>query len=242
MKVLVIGDPHGKLPTGLDNLVKKNKIELIICLGDVPYTPEKPWEKERWTDKVMRKSIKSYGFLVNKLCSHKIPVFTLRGNMFWGKEGKYNYNKITKKIFKKHKNLYYKKTGRLKYKGNNFVFFDMIFEPSSSRTKRKYSKKRLESGRKRGIRLNKILKQTKDAILISHIPPKGYLDKTGGKHIPKEWKGRHAGSPLLLKAIKKHKPKYVLCGHIHEGKGKVKIGKTQVINAGCCGDYVVIGV
>jgi len=33
MKILAIGNPHGKLPKNLDSIIKKNKIEIIICVG-----------------------------------------------------------------------------------------------------------------------------------------------------------------------------------------------------------------
>ena len=50
------------------------------------------------------------------------------------------------------------------------------------------------------------------------------------------------GSKIILSAIKRHKPKLVLCGHIHEAKGKAKIGKTKVYNLGWHGDYAVFDV
>lgn len=46
-------------------------------------------------------------------------------------------------------------------------------------------------------------------VLISHGPPRGYLDKT--------FLGESVGSYSLLEAINKVKPSLVICGHIHEG-------------------------
>ncbi|MFQ5531940.1 MAG: hypothetical protein ACE5ES_04955 [Candidatus Nanoarchaeia archaeon] len=78
---------------------------------------------------------------------------------------------------------------------------------------------------------------------MCHQPPFGYLDKVSGKFgAPKHWRGKHAGSKVILDYIKKHQPKYVFCGHIHEGKGKTKIGKSIVYNVGFNGDYVVIDI
>ncbi len=75
-------------------------------------------------------------------------------------------------------------------------------------------------------------------ILVSHQPPYGILDRIGPAHAPpKGWKGKHAGSRQLLEYIEKSHPSYVVCGHIHEGKGIKKVGKTTVINAGCCGAW-----
>jgi Icc-related predicted phosphoesterase len=68
------------------------------------------------------------------------------------------------------------------------------------------------------------------------------LDIVKSEYAPKGWKGKHAGSVRLLEYIKKHQPKYVICGHIHEAKGVKKLGKTTVINAGCCGDWQEITV
>ena len=77
-------------------------------------------------------------------------------------------------------------------------------------------------------------------ILICHQPPYGFLDKVSGKYgAPKKWVGKHAGSKVILNYIKKYQPKYVFCGHIHEGEGKVKIGKTEVYNLGVAGHKII---
>lgn len=68
-------------------------------------------------------------------------------------------------------------------------------------------------------------------ILLAHNPPYGYLDVNDNPSTP-QLRGKHHGSKLVLDYIKRKQPKYVLCGHIHEGKGRVKIGKTTIINGG----------
>ncbi|MBS7656477.1 MAG: metallophosphoesterase [Candidatus Bathyarchaeia archaeon] len=72
-------------------------------------------------------------------------------------------------------------------------------------------------------------------VLISHSPPNGtLLDKTSFGH--------HVGSLSVRKYIEENQPSMVFCGHIHEAKGKEKIGKTLVVNPGPArhGDYVVV--
>lgn len=227
MKILVIGDPHGKLPKGLNNIVKKNGIEVIICTGDIPFTPKNPTDPKSWKG-VTRKANKSYGEIIKKLCSYNLPVLTLIGNMY--SRGK--SLKLTKRIFNKYKNIFNKRVGKININEQNFIFFDMLWEKHAFR--KKGSEKFLNPNKSREKRLNHLLNSHKDSIVISHSPPFECLDKIHS--------GKHVGSKILLKAIKKHKPKYVFCGHIHEAKGKKKIGKTTVYNVGSCGDYVVVDI
>ena len=48
-------------------------------------------------------------------------------------------------------------------------------------------------------------------ILITHTPAFGILDSVGNRHV---------GCEALLDAIERVKPKYSICGHIHENGGK----------------------
>lgn len=59
-------------------------------------------------------------------------------------------------------------------------------------------------------------------IIISHGPPYGYGDLT--------YDGRHVGSPSLLRAIDRVKPKVVITGHIHEAFGKYRHMTTDIYN------------
>ena len=72
-------------------------------------------------------------------------------------------------------------------------------------------------------------------ILVCHQPPFEALDVVSNPRAPKHWQGMHAGSKLILEYIKDKKPKYVLCGHIHEGKGSKNVGRSVVYNLGSCG-------
>ncbi len=76
-------------------------------------------------------------------------------------------------------------------------------------------------------------------ILVCHQPPYGVLDKVTAKFAPKHWQGKHAGSETIRRYIERKQPLYVFCGHIHEGEGMKRIGKTEVYNLGVCGYKVV---
>ncbi len=61
-----------------------------------------------------------------------------------------------------------------------------------------------------------------NAILISHSPPYGILDRT--------YDGVNAGSLAIRDFMDKFD--YIFCGHIHESYGVKKVGKTVVVNSG----------
>ncbi len=108
-----------------------------------------------------------------------------------------------------------------------------IFKP-------KNYEKRLKDALKDTKKAKRILREFYDAdILVCHQPPYGVLDKVTAKFAPKHWRGLHAGSKVILDYIKRKQPKYVFCGHIHEGEGFKKIGKTEVYNLGICGYKIV---
>ncbi|MDH7506555.1 MAG: metallophosphoesterase [Candidatus Thermoplasmatota archaeon] len=61
-----------------------------------------------------------------------------------------------------------------------------------------------------------------NSILVSHKPPYGAQDKI--------FIGMHGGSKELREIVNKYKPRLVLCGHIHEDPGFIKICETVVVN------------
>lgn len=233
MRILALGDPHGKLPKNLDRIIKKNKIDLIVCVGDWGFTPKKPWIEKSWERLPKDYAATTAKEVLKKLDSYKIPFLSLQGNMFLSKKGK----KLISPKIKKMKNIVKKYTGKYKIQNQIFVFFDMAYEESTIRkglNKNQITINKMRSNKSREQKLNKLLKENPNSILISHNLPYGYVDKIRA--------GEHVGSKILLNAIRKYKPKLVLCGHIHEAKGKAKIGNTQVYNLGDRGDYAVFDV
>ena len=230
MKILALGDPHGKLPKNLDAIIKKNKLEAIVCLGDIAPAPIIPKKGETFDEACKRAEI-IFKRIIDKLCSYNLPLITLRGNVYTNAD---KNNRVTRKIFSPHKNLYNKKTGKLRMDGINFIFFDMIYEKHSFRNPRGFKSKDALSNEARKKKLNQMLKELENPILLSHAPPYGVVDKI--------FNGKHVGSKILERAIKKNQPKLVLCGHVHEAKGEGKIGKTKIYNLGCCGDYKIINI
>lgn len=84
------------------------------------------------------------------------------------------------------------------------------------------------------IHANRIHEDIMDShpdVLITHSPPFGVLDQCPSMRDTSHMV--HVGCEVVRKTIEELQPKLVVCGHIHEGYGTAKIGKTHVINASC---------
>lgn len=63
-------------------------------------------------------------------------------------------------------------------------------------------------------------------ILVTHVPPKGILDKTIS--------GDNMGDNMLLAHVTRTKPKFNVFGHCHEGYDRIETPHTTFINASQC--------
>jgi Icc-related predicted phosphoesterase len=264
MKILAIGDPHGNLEK-----IKKIPIEdidLILLVGDLG---KADLARKRFFENLKRKEkglpelkvtnqyrkreyLETYtsAIQVGKYLSKIAPVYTIFGNAD-------NSNQEVRKKSKKLKldlpflyndlnsiprfqvinnrivNVSGVKIGGLEY----FIDTSWVkdFKPVEYEKRLKEAKRETEKARKILNRFG-----TYDAnIFLCHQPPQGYLDESNFSGAPASWKGKHAGSKVILDYIKKYQPKYVFCGHIHEGEGRTKIGKTEVYNLGVAGYKIV---
>ena len=262
MKILAIGDPHGDLERVRKIPVKG--IDLILLTGDLgsanlmremafknverkkqglPEIEYSPTQEKRAFMEAYTSSMKVVRYL-----ARFAPVYTIYGNVE-------SSNSETRKLSKKIKlklpfltddlnsmvgvrvinnkliNFNGVRIGGLEY----FVDTNWIqeFKPSDFR-------KNMKKSRKAADKAKKVLENFGELdILVCHQPPHGFLDKVTFKGAPKHWQGKYAGSKTILNYIKKKQPKYVFCGHIHEGEGKARIGKTEVYNLGVGGHKLV---
>lgn len=257
MKILAIGDPHGNV-TKLRKIPMK-ELDLILLTGDlgkadlarkiafenierrkkglaeVEETPE--------LEKKMRDEVYYSSIAVLNYCRKFAPVYFISGNVE-PSSGK-RPTKKTKNYWipyavKKMKNVEIINNKLINFGGvkiggiEYFVDVNWVrdFKPSDYR-------KRMKNARRQTEKIRRFLKRLGNVdILIHHQPPYGILDKVGPL-APKHWRGKHAGSETILNYINQFHPKYAFCGHIHEGEGFKRIGKTEVYNLGVCGWKIV---
>ncbi len=262
MRICVIGDPHGDL-----NKIKRiplSDVDLILITGDLGRADlmrkmtfdnverikqglaeiKYPSSKEK---KAFMEAYNSTIKIVNYLRKFA-PVFTIFGNV---ELSNYETRKLSNKIgislpylsneLNKLPNVRVinnriasfggVKIGGLKY----FVDTNWVkdFKPYNYKSE-------LIKAKKETSKAKQVLKWFGSLdILICHQPPYGILDKVTAKFAPKQWRGKHAGSKAILEYIKSKSPKYVFCGHIHEGEGVRKVCRTKVYNLGFGGYKIV---
>ena len=263
MKILAIGDFHGKFPKKFEKLIKKEKIDFILSNGDYPsfslekvffkkvyMHPEKNlWEvvgKKKYKEKTL-KDLKNGESVLKKLNNLRIPVFTVLGNhdypnpndirdldrklekrFSWKWED--NRLKFYPEIIKKYKNIQ-----RVDYSYGKFKDYIIIGARGhsvpgrvKSKAYRKY-KKKLDTLFKK---FNKENKEKKVIFLSHNVPYRTKLDKITSKKAHEHAQKKHAGSKMFRRIIKKYQPILHVGGHIGEGMGKDKIGKTILMNPG----------
>ncbi|HEB47076.1 MAG TPA: hypothetical protein ENI22_01255, partial [Candidatus Pacearchaeota archaeon] len=255
MRILAIGDPHGNL--GKIKKIPLKGIDLILLTGDlgsanlmrkmvfknierkkkglseIEYSPAQ--EKKAFME-AYDSSIKIVGFL-----SKHAPVFTIYGNV---ESSNPETRKISKEIglnlpfltntLNKMKNVRVINNRLANFQGIKIGGLEYFIDTNWVRDfKPSDYKKRMKKAKKATDKARRVLRWFgKVDILVCHQPPYRYLDKVTFKGAPKHWMGKHAGSKTILDFIKRKQPNYVFCGHIHEGKGRAKIGRTDVYNLG----------
>lgn len=255
MNILAIGDFHGRFPGRLKREAKK--ADLIIALGDYAnadkirkiifkHWTDKPWYEVVGMKKAQQMEKESFysGLKVlRELNNLGKPVYLIWGNTDFYKDYAtseppvimpgYYENRI-----KKMKNLILldkkkRKTKRTEIVGHGGYVDVTGFIKKSFEKDEKKRQRRLKRYKKSEKMLKKLLlkhKPDKNFIFVIHYTPIGAFDKVLFENSPMY--GKSAGWKPYNEAIKKHLPKLVLCGHMHEYQGKKKLGKSLVVNPG----------
>jgi len=258
MKILAIGDFHGKFPEKLRKIAKRKDVDLVVSIGDFfPWSMKKTffkycygaskniWDilgKKKYRQLTLKDLKNGEKKVLKKLDSLPVKVFTTTGNYDpsdindqypankWKTNWKWADQDFLSQILKKYINIKRVDYSFAKYK--DFIIIGGVGHSSPGFvTSRAYKqhKKRLEK------LFNKFKKQNKKrkVIFVFHnIPYNCKLDLIRDKKADKRAKGKHFGSKLIRRIINKYQPILGIGGHMHENQGKCKIGRTLVINTG----------
>lgn len=261
MKILAIGDFHGKFPKKLQKIAKSKDIDLILCTGD--FTGIEEWRpllkkmykinKKKETREISIKDMlgeKKYNqllkkdYLAGKIILQKLNKFNKKvisvfGNGDWYKSFFNDVNKYYEDEIKKLRNLKDINRSNTKFKGLTITGFggyldsDIYFKNKGRiiNDTLKQNKKRKKHYKQEEKKLMNLMKKSKPNILLTHYNPYNCLDKL---KFPMGFlkPGSKLGISSYNKAIKKYSPSLVICGHMHENQGKCTFGRTIVINPG----------
>lgn len=240
MKILAIGDPHGKIPK-LGKILRNEHPDVIVCTGDFGGDDRirnlifknwgKPWYFQigkKKAKEMVRQSEKKGRAVLKYLNSLKIPVYAVPGN--------YDDEEKLKKVIKHYKNIHFSHLKKFKIGDYYFVFHGgymdaKIFFTTNVLKNFARKKERRKENDAEKKKLTKIFKKTKGKIIfITHIPAYGLFDKVKNKKSPMDKK--HVGIEAYEYIIKKYKPQLYICGHMHENQGVKKTGNTTAVCLG----------
>ena len=273
MKLLVVGDFHGKFPKKIKNIIKKEKIDVLVSNGDYfPFHFRKLWFKhcygkdtglweiigKKKYKNLIIEDLRNGENVLKKMSKLSIPVITVLGNVdfplrndvadeerlsgkkYWKWDWRRNF--AFKNLIKKYRNIHlidysYTKSGDLIFIGARTGSYP---GDAKSRAFKKHLKKL-------GKLFKKFRKENKahKVIFVSHnIPYNTKLDIITSKEAHKIVIGKHYGSKLVRRIIDKYQPILAIGGHIHEGRGMQKLGKTLVVNPGAIheGHYAIVEI
>ncbi|MCX6748659.1 MAG: metallophosphoesterase family protein, partial [Candidatus Pacearchaeota archaeon] len=266
MKILAIGDFHGRFPEKLFSKIRKEKFDLIISTGDFcgnkelgklffryVYGTDKRLEEfigKKKTNQLDKKNFEAGIEIMKKLSSLNAKIIAVRGN--WDPQ---NFQDIG---FSKEIDMYSKRFLKeaekndveiIDFKNTKYESFNFIGYPRSTYpgkiTKKIKEKLRKRNEKKVKERIRKTIADNKKYFqMFNKISDNKTIFiihncpyNTKLDKIKKGiMKGEHYGSWLAKLVIKKLKPKLAICGHMHENQGKCKIGKTIVVNPGAAYD------
>ena len=220
VKTFVTSDLHGNLP------IITEEFDLLLLCGDVVpahdhyYSFQKEWVENEFVEWINGLPFKnSWSKIVMTPGNHDM-VFER-----WNEETYKYISKLT--------------NGRLIILRNKEYVFDYLNVDGIEKQLKIFGTPYCQIfGNWAFMRTNGTLKKKFDEIpynidvLISHSSPD--IEEYGCIHYKPNKIYKNAGCPILAKAIKEKKPKYVFCGHIHSGNHELQvIDGTAIANVSC---------
>jgi Icc-related predicted phosphoesterase len=259
LRILTIGDSHGRKPILAKKLIKKYNPDILVCTGDLAYSEKvrkeifSHWKELNEEDKtlsdiigkkkntqIQTEAAKSMNAILNYMNSLGKPIYLIYGNNDYPRKEIKNLGLKAKGIedlVKKYENINLMLSSKSKMDDYNLLGVSG-YRRTNSIAKSKIGKD------SHGKKFKKLLKNLKgNSIVLYHDVPFGTkLDLVRNKVSPMN--GKHVGSKVMRSVIKKYSPLLYICGHMHENPGVIKLYKTICLNTGSIQnqDYYIINI
>ncbi|MFT4311294.1 MAG: metallophosphoesterase family protein [Candidatus Woesearchaeota archaeon] len=209
---------------------------------------------EKQIEKLEQKRINGGKKLLKNLAKQKKPVYWIPGNWDGRKDRTHKEEKTLYQRYSSLYNFFFEKTDKdlkdfenvenIHFKIKKLPYANLIgvgrtmhpeytkevLENLNEKEKEKLTKK-YEKIKQKIRSLYEKRDKTKPTIIISHNSPyKTKLDKINSPGSPAH--NKHIGSTISKWMIKELQPDLFIGSHVHEAKGKIKIGKTTCVNTG----------
>jgi len=246
VKLLIVGDCHGKIPD-----LPEEDFDAVLCVGDICGDDEGVRELmfeaaetgEEWYEALgeeearesVESSLEEGREVLEYLSSFEKPVYVVPGNWDWTGENSewefLNGNRFQELLedFEKVRNVNFNK-----YDLAGFVVIG--YGPCPAPELPQYADNipdetgdLVRDYRESRMRLDQLFQQAeKPVIFLTHNPP---FD-TELDEVKEENEIRHYGSLLVRDMVQRHRPVFTASGHIHESEGKYRLGDIICVNAG----------
>lgn len=250
MKILVIGDCHGRPPE-----IPEREFDIILAVGDICGGTEEMRQamfktadtEDRWYDelesdrakKQVDESIEEGLAVLERLQMQDKQVFLVPGNWDWtDTDWSYLEDKGLNQMIEGFENIHNINYECREFEDLSFIGYGLCSGPEfpqyeddmpDSREELEKEKQEFENIKEE---MRDLFEDAENSVIfLSHnVPNDTELDEIKNEDSPKH--GRHYGSLVVRSTIEEFSPYYNLAGHMHEGEGRTTIGSTLCINTG----------
>lgn len=255
MKLLAMGDFHGRVPRKFEHLIRKEKVDLVVLNGDFfPFLYRDAWftycyrkDVALWqvlgkakTKRLVLRDIRAGERVLRTLNEFGVPVIMVPGNAdHLGKayNDQYTAQQISPSGWKWYdQNFFaslirrYTNLRRFDYSFVRFGAYVFIGARGGTSPGDVMSAAFRRHRRKLDVLFKRFTHE--NVVFVSHnVPYNMKLDKIGMKaHVAV--RGKQYGSKLIRRVVDRWQPLVHIGGHIHESSGMQKLGRTICVNTG----------
>lgn len=257
MRILVIGDLHGRLPE-----LSRTDVDFIISPGDIcgdhgirplirasmKEFEEDPESARYWYEMVgeeqakelLAESLERGRAVLEKLAATGLPVYIIPGNWDWvGEQDYWEYLSVDRfsALYEDLENVWNFEDCLVELDGIDLIGYGRVNGPELLElrgvelTEEELEEDRLEYRELFDVYAAVFEHAQQPVVFVAHnVPYDTALDRIDDSDNSLD--GAHFGSVLVRDLVEAYQPLLVIGAHMHETFGSVRIGKTLCVNAG----------